>query len=440
MSPVVLLQGPTVRALIKSYLLVGLVVIATVIALITIRVTREVAVRDRLTTRFIAHFAAPTLLTPQQGLAPQQERDLRASLAAIKDVTFPFVLTDLAGRPHFWNAAQIGVPLPDRYADLLSQDPDNPSDPRVRRVVEMVRRFDEQRQPIAVLAPGEDREIGWLHYGESSLSRRLAWMPWMEAALIVAFMGVALMAFRNMKRSEQRSIWVGMAKETAHQMGTPLTSINGWLALLREQDAAHATARSTAGPGVVPADPTLDRAAVLGELQRDLERLAKVSERFNQIGSRPRMAPARVDEIVGRVCAYFRRRLPQLGRPVRLESQLGEVAPTPLNAELLEWVCENLIKNALDAIDKTPGVVEVTCRQLRDARRIEIVVKDNGKGMSPAVQRRIFEPGFTTKQGGWGMGMVLVRRIVEEYHGGRVEVAKSTPGEGSTLRVTLPMR
>jgi signal transduction histidine kinase len=265
-------------------------------------------------------------------------------------------------------------------------------------------------------------------------------MPWMEAGLIVAFMGVALMAFRSMKRSEQRSIWVGMAKETAHQLGTPLTSINGWLALLREQDAVYATARAAAAAGVTPVDPSLDRAGVLTELQRDLERLAKVSERFNQIGSRPRMVPVRADEIVERVCVYFRRRLPQLGRPVRLETQVGEVEPAPLNAELLEWVCENLIKNALDAIDKTPGVVQVSCQQVPETRRIEILVRDNGKGMPPAVQRRIFEPGFTTKQGGWGMGMVLVRRIVEEYHGGRVEVLKSSPGEGSTLRVSLPMR
>jgi signal transduction histidine kinase len=125
---------------------------------------------------------------------------------------------------------------------------------------------------------------------------------------------------------------------------------------------------------------------------------------------------------------------------VRLETQVGEVEPAPLNAELLEWVCENLIKNALDAIDKTPGVVQVSCQQVPETRRIEILVRDNGKGMPPAVQRRIFEPGFTTKQGGWGMGMVLVRRIVEEYHGGRVEVLKSSPGEGSTLRVSLPMR
>jgi NtrC-family two-component system sensor histidine kinase KinB len=338
----------------------------------------------------------------------------------------------------------VGVPLPERYADLLAQDPRNPSDPHVRQVLELVRRFDRRREPIAVLVPGEERPIGHLHYGASSLGARVRWMPWLEAAAILVFMSVALLAFRNIKRSEQRSIWVGMAKETAHQLGTPLTSMNGWLALLSETGGAPGAVRPGAGgpqaaqaTGAGAADSVLDREQVLGELARDLQRLTKVTERFSQIGRRPKLSLGRADQVAERVCAYFRRRLPHLGSHVRIESYLEEVPLAPLNEELLEWVLENLIKNALDAIDKAQGLVEVTCRYRPELQSVEILVSDNGKGMTPALQRRIFEPGFSTRKAGWGMGLVLVRRIVEEYHGGDVDVARSAPGVGTTMRVTL---
>jgi hypothetical protein len=238
-------------------------------------------------------------------------------------------------------------------------------------------------------------------------------------------MGTVLFAFRFMKRSEQRSIWVGMAKETAHQMGTPLTSLNGWLALLRDETAM---ARE-GGP---------DRHQVIAEVEHDVERLGKVSDRFGQIGSRPRRRPARVDLLVERLCDYFRHRAPHLGNRVHIVSEISECPEIPVSPQLLDWAVENLIKNALDAVDKDEGIVTVSCHHDSARHQVEIIVADNGRGMGKAAQQRVFDPGFSTKASGWGMGLALVRRIVEEYHRGRVDLVKSVEGEGTTFRIRIP--
>jgi signal transduction histidine kinase len=339
---------------------------------------------------------------------------LRPIRDAIDDLDFPFVISDAAGHPFLWNTRQTGVALPPDVdlTELLSVDLARP-DPRTAELRRLMRRFDAQRPPIELRSGGD--VVMRLHYGRGRLSRQLFWLPLLEAILILTFMGLALVAFRNMKRSEQRSVWVGMAKETAHQMGTPLTSLSGWLALLGES-----------GPG-----GRYDRAEILREIGNDVDRLAKVSARFSQIGSRTQLRSGPPDEVLRKVCAYFRRRLP-------IREEIAPLPQIPLASELLDWAIENLVKNALDAIDKPHGLVTVSGRHLAQLGRVEILVRDNGKGMSPSVQRRVFDAGFTTKERGWGMGLALVRRIVEEVHGGRIRVLHSSPGQGTTMQILLP--
>jgi len=264
---------PTFRWLIKSYLLAGLVLIALVIGLFTLQMTRQVEKQAQLTTRLIARLLGDTIFS---NAPPELKRQQLAQLrAAIEDVSFPFVVTAEGGQPWFWNAEELGVPIDEDQSleDLLAADMADPQDVRLRRLLEAVERFDRQRDPIPVTAPGSDQVVSTLHFGPSLVSRQLIWMPILEAALIVAFMGVALLAFRNMKRSEQRSLWVGMAKETAHQMGTPLTSLNGWLAVLGDEESRG----------------SLSPSEVLAEVQRDVDRLGKVSARFSQM----RLSPTR---------------------------------------------------------------------------------------------------------------------------------------------------
>ncbi len=409
------LRGPTFRALLRAYLLSGLVIIATIVAFFTVRISRQVDEQAQLTTGLLASIVAETIFsaTPDSlKLAPLSE--------AIHNVAFPFVVTDRQGRPVIWNVDQVGVPLPESFSHVQGET----EDPDIARVRELTVAYDRRRAPIPVTAPGGGVALGQLHFGESALSRQLLWMPWLGMMLIVAFMGVALLAFRNMKRSEQRSIWVGMAKETAHQMGTPLTSANGWLALLREEELDEVA--------MTPSE-------LVRELQSDVDRLSKVSARFSQIGSRPKRRLERVDGLVTQVCRYFQRRLPHLGKRVQIVEQIEEVPLAPINLELLDWALENLVKNALDAIDKEDGVVTVSCRRSSDDW-IELLVDDNGKGMTSTVAKRVFEPGFTTKPRGWGMGLVLVHRIIVEYHEGHIQVSRSVPGEGTCMRVLLPTR
>ncbi len=422
MSPSTMLKGPTVRALLKSYLLVGLALILVGIVSFSLELTRDVEKQAGLATQLLADLASVRLLSDD----PERLLELRASMDAL---SVPVILTDAAGMPVFWNANQVGIPLPEDPRAFADEDLNDPQDPTLERLLRRVRSFDEERDPIEVHDPAGSTVLFYLHYGDSSLSKRLTIMPPLGAALILIFMGVALVAFRNLKRSEERRLWVGMAKETAHQMGTPLTSMSGWLAVLQEDEDSPASE-----------GPKVERRQVVAELERDHQRLAKVSARFSQIGSKPKLVSGRVDLLVDGACAYFRRRLPHLKSHVEIVSEIEEMPLAPINPELLEWALENLIKNALDAIDKPEGLVRVSCRYDADAMQQVIEIIDNGKGMAPAVQRRIFQPGFSTREGGWGLGLVLVKRIINEYHGGRVEVAWTEPGHGSSFRIRLNSR
>lgn len=416
-----ILRGPTLRSILKSYLLIGMVAIAATIAGFTLVVTRELDAQAELTTRLIGEILGDTILSP--ATPTELRRRLSPIRNAIADLDFPFVISDAAGHPFLWNARQTNVALPEDLdlAQLLSVDLTQP-DARTAELQRLMRRFDSQRQPIELRGADGQSVVMRMHYGRGRLSRRLLWMPVLEAILIVTFMGVALVAFRNMKRSEQRSVWVGMAKETAHQMGTPLTSLNGWLAVLDEDQRTQ----------------THDRAEILREVASDVERLAKVSARFSQIGSQTQLRPGAPDEVLKRVCSYFRRRLPHLGQQVEIQEEIADLPQIPMSSELLDWAIENLVKNALDAIDKPHGVVTIVGRHDASARRVEILVMDNGKGMNHRVQRQVFEAGFTTKERGWGMGLALVRRIVEDAHRGRIRVLTSTPGQGTTMQILLP--
>jgi NtrC-family two-component system sensor histidine kinase KinB len=413
-------RWPSLRSVLKVVLLGGFAALGVGIGTYNLRLTRQIEDQAQLTTHLVADLAGPVLFADNPD--PLSQTRLQR---VIDELDFPFVFTDQEHRPVIWNARQLGVPLPESYEEILGASLGDDAPEWVRQLQARMEGFDSSHEPIPLLRPDRTDPVGWLHYGDSRLSRELLFVPLLEAALVFVFMGTVLLAFRYMKRSEQRSIWVGMAKETAHQMGTPLTSLSGWLALLRDEVGL---ARGT-GP---------DRAQVLTEIEHDVERLGKVSDRFGQIGNRPRRRAAQVDELVLRICEYFRHRAPHLGKQVRIESTIGPCPEIPVSAQLLDWAIENLIKNALDALDKDEGVVRVSCHHDDAHHQIEILVEDNGRGMGKATQQRVFDPGFSTKAGGWGMGLALVRRIVEEYHRGRVDLVRSVEGGGTTFRIRIP--
>lgn len=253
----------------------------------------------------------------------------------------------------------------------------------------------------------------YIYYGQSLLLQRLAWFPYVQLGVVTVFLLVALLALLSTKRAEQNKVWVGLTKETAHQLGTPISSLMAWMAVMHE---------------AYPDDALID------EMEADVRRLEMVAERFSKIGSAPKLHPEAVGPIVERVAEYIARRIPksvELTVDLRDESEL-----IPISAPLVEWVVEVLCKNAADAM---PGVGQIGISGGKKGDRYVIDVADTGKGIERKHHKTVFRPGFTTKQRGWGLGLSLAKRIIEEYHHGRIYVLRSAPGEGTVFRIELPI-
>ena len=253
----------------------------------------------------------------------------------------------------------------------------------------------------------------YIYYGQSLLLQRLAWFPYVQLGVVTVFLLVALLALLSTKRAEQNKVWVGLTKETAHQLGTPISSLMAWMAVMHE---------------AYPDDALID------EMEADVRRLEMVAERFSKIGSAPKLHPEAVGPIVERVAEYIARRIPKsvkLTVDLRDESEL-----IPISAPLVEWVVEVLCKNAADAM---PGVGQIGISGGKTGDCYVIDVTDTGKGIERKHHKTVFRPGFTTKQRGWGLGLSLAKRIIEEYHHGRIYVLRSAPGEGAVFRIELPI-
>ncbi len=274
---------------------------------------------------------------------------------------------------------------------------------------------------------GEDN-VNYLRYGDSELIKQLIVMPFVAVGIVLAFMIVAIIGFQNIRRSEERHIWVGMAKETAHQLGTPLSSLLGWLELIGRDHRRQLDDSEL--------DHLLDQTT--SHMRIDVERLQRVANRFGQIGSIPDLDECDLNVLVDDIVKYYVTRLPFEGRGAQIKISAGNIPPVRLNSELFGWVLENLIKNAIQAVDPKTGIITLVTSVTDDSRHVVLDLVDNGHGISVAAARKLFRPGFTTKKRGWGMGLTLVKRIVEEYHVGRIVLLTSRPGE-TVFRITLPI-
>ena len=275
---------------------------------------------------------------------------------------------------------------------------------------------DELRADGVAPVAGGGNEIFFL---ESRLLRALRYFPVVQMALVFSFVLLGYLALSAVRRSEQNRVWVGMAKETAHQLGTPISAIMAWVEYLRAEYAD---------------DEELD--TVADELARDVDRLQLVAERFNKIGSTPELTPTQLGPLLHEIYAYMSARAP---RKVDFTLSISEACaktPVAVNAHLFNWVLENLIRNALDAMDGAGKLVLTGC--INDGMA-EIEVRDSGKGIPASKRKAVFRPGYTTKSRGWGLGLSLAKRIVEEYHRGRVFVKDSAVGRGTTFAVRIPV-
>ncbi|MBQ8154056.1 MAG: HAMP domain-containing histidine kinase [Paludibacteraceae bacterium] len=259
---------------------------------------------------------------------------------------------------------------------------------------------------------GDSTDYQLVCYDDSIMLKRLAAWPYVQLGVVLIFVVVAIFALLSSKRAEQNKVWVGLSKETAHQLGTPISSLMAWTEMLKEN---------------YPNDE------LLPEMDKDVKRLERIAERFSKIGSVPEPVDSSMNEVLQHVIEYMNRRTSQ---KVQIISNIpSEDVIVKMNASLFEWVIENLCKNAVDAME---GEGTITLSMMSDDQQVVIEVQDTGKGIKKKDVKNVFTPGFTTKKRGWGLGLSLAKRIVEEYHKGHIFVKSSEIGKGTTFRIEMP--
>jgi signal transduction histidine kinase len=326
----------------------------------------------------------------------------------IKPIDFPLILTDANNQITFGREDIRNI----KYDTTLSKE-------ELRSFLnEKVKEMDNIHPPI-IVTYADTLVLTKIHYGDSALINQLKFYPYLQIIIAALFIILGYISFSNIKGTEQRSIWVGMAKETAHQFGTPISSLMGWLEMLK---------LNYRDP-----DKVLD---ITDEIDSDVEKLNRITYRFSKIGAKPEIKKKIVYEEISTIVEYFERRLPQSGKNVELSISGNQEVYAELNSELFDWVIENLIKNALDAIDHSKkGRISINVAESRS--NVEIEVSDNGKGIDLKRRKDVFRPGYSTKRRGWGLGLSLSKRIIESYHGGKIFVKSSIPGEGTTFKILL---
>jgi signal transduction histidine kinase len=368
------------------------------VSTLSAQLENDTQLRSRMYAKFMARATEPS-----EGSSP--ELDIIFD-EVIRKLDFPVIVTDARGRPTSWR-------------NLPVESPDS------AQLVGLTYVLDSEHEPVPLVVAGGDstRKLGEIHYGLSASAvtlrnvnanlvrsvRYLAVFSVLQVLLLVGFVIVGVWGVLVYKRREQEHIWTALAKETAHQMATPLSSFSAWLEVLRER-----------APDVTQ------------EMEQDLVRMKEVLDRFSHIGMPPELAPHQVGPAIERSVAFVRRRAP---KTVTFTTKVVDDATVHVDDVLFSWMLENLLKNSVDAIGTKPGEVKVRCARSPDRRFLEIEVTDSGEGVKVD---KLFDPGVTTKKYGWGVGLTLARRIVESYHQGKLILKESQPGR-TVFSILLPV-
>ncbi|MGQ1947430.1 sensor histidine kinase [Geofilum sp. OHC36d9] len=278
------------------------------------------------------------------------------------------------------------------------------------KLKEMLERMKKFSHPLPVKL--SDNDYQYIYYNKSLLLVKLQWFPIVQLIIVFIFMAIAYAAFSFSRKWEQDKVWVGLARETAHQLGTPTSSLLGWVDVLKMKNT----------------DPEL-----LSEMQYDVQRLQTITSRFSKIGSKPDLIPENINEVIAGMVNYLKKR--SSARVVfTLDDKTTEPIVIPICRSLFEWVIENICKNAIDAM-AGEGHINILLQRAKTAVIIDI--SDTGKGMTKSTQKSAFKPGYSTKKRGWGLGLTLSQRIIQQYHGGNLSIITSAPGKGTTFRIQL---
>lgn len=376
----------------KNYWKLALLLIALVIGVLSLtytnRLVKKMAIEERKNMEIWAQ--ATSYLADTDG----QDENLNFYYNIItKNTTIPVILCDEN----------------DSIVAALNTKENIPENRKFLR--KLIFKMEEEHEPIVVDLLGGD--INTIYYEDSTILKQLTIYPYVQLGVITLFILVAYFAFSYSRKAEQNKVWVGMSKETAHQLGTPISSLMAWLEILEQTTENH---------------------EYLQEMQKDIHRLETITDRFSKIGSAPELPLSDLPKVMDQSIAYMKTRT---SSNVVFEYSFTEVADLiiPLSKSLFNWVIENIIKNAVDAIGGK-GTITISIAET-DSEAI-IRIKDTGKGISKSRQRTIFKPGYTSKERGWGLGLSLARRIIEQYHKGKIQVEYSEINQGTTFKITLP--
>jgi len=321
-----------------------------------------------------------------------QNLEFLSSISTEGNTTIPVILTD----GH------------DNIIDSRNFSPARINDPGY--ILRNLEKIKKKNEPIVIDLP--NGFVNYIYYKDSIILTQLRYYPFVQLGLIILFILVSYMALSSSRKAEQNQVWVGMSKETAHQLGTPTSSLAGWIEILQNK---------------YPEIP-FNR-----ELSLDVERLEKITERFSRIGSRPSLTQENVLKLIARIVEYLKSR--SSSKIIfNMDFNGSDNILIPVNAPLFEWVIENISKNAIDAME---GSGEITIKVTDTEKNTYIDISDTGKGIPKSTFKKIFHPGFTTKQRGWGLGLSLAKRIIEEYHNGKIFVKYSEAGKGSCIRIIM---
>jgi hypothetical protein len=395
---------------IKLFLVITAVIIVVATLLYTQYIVKDLLQREREIAALYARSIEFIANRPTDKATDQSDYSFIFD-EMIRSIDFPIVLSDPNNEPihpYFTNAKNIV------YDTTMSRE----SQRDFFRTI--ISELDKEHPPIKVTLQ-DSIIINYVHYGESALIVRLRWLPYIEIAVAGMFIILGYIGFSYIKRNEQSNIWVGMSKETAHQLGTPISSLMGWLEILK-----------------VAAGENPKQLATLAEVERDIIRLQRVTDRFSKIGSKPILNEEDLYDVINTTIQYYKQRLPSRfgeGKYIEIDIDTTDRPKAKINRELFGWVIENLIKNAIDAMEEGRGTIRFSLSQKN--RDIFVDVKDTGKGIDKKQRKDIFRPGYSTKQRGWGLGLSLSKRIIESYHQGKIFIKDSKAGKGTTFRIKL---
>ena len=310
------------------------------------------------------------------------------------------------------NNTTIPVILTDEEDNILSiMNLSEPKDADSTYFVSRIETMKAKHTPIEINLPNDHKNF--IYYDDSTILKQLAHFPFIQMSIIGIFLIVAYLAFSSSRRAEQNKVWIGMSKETAHQLGTPISSLMAWIEILRQDESNQ---------------------SYVDEMQKDVDRLKMIADRFSKIGSLPTLQPCNLSEAIETAVGYMRTRISS-NVTLDVKDNTSHSVMVRLNTSLFNWVIENMIKNAIDAME---GKGCITIKLNETLKYAEILMTDTGKGLAKNQFKAIFSPGYTTKERGWGLGLSLVQRIVKEYHRGKILVQSSELGVGTTFRILLP--